>query len=507
MKLQEKLQEVSNKGLLVGIDAAKDNHWAIIGDIRGKELMRPFRFDNNKEGLNLLEEKINSLGCFSPCEIMLGLEPTGLYWKPLGMYLKNKNYRLVLVNPSHTHKTKELQDNSQTKHDKKDARLIQTLVREGKFLEPIILKEDYASLRRLIKARESLVKRSRAIQNKIKGIICEYFPELPLVCKTLKSKTIIFLLKEYPFPLDIQQLGKEALLAKLKYNSNNRFGKDKTERLWELANTSIGIKEAQNEAKLELRQLIQEYELLDRQKRELETPIKTISLRLPETRYLIKIPGIKYISIARLLSETGPLKNYTNSKDIEKLAGLNLVENSSGKHISNKTISKRGRKLLRYTGYQIALSSIRNNPAIKYEYKYRIEQLKQNRMQALIAITAKMLRIIFCLATKQREYDQNKVSKHYYLSQISSKDRIKGDIYEWVRPIEPPSGSLIKFGDDTVFKNIGHPLSVTLNEVMSGSLIKFGDDTVRNDRVRHRDKKVGLTPHRYQIKNFIVNKK
>jgi len=468
MVLQEKLAEVSKKKLLVGIDAAKDNHWAVIGDIKGKELMRPFKFDNNKEGLNLLEERINSLGNFSNHEVMLGLEPTGLYWKPLGMYLKDKNYRLVLVNPSHTHKTKELQDNSQTKHDRKDARLIQTLVREGKFLEPIILKGDYARLRRLIKARESLVKRSRAIQTKIKGIISEYYPEIYSVCKTIKGKTIIALLKEYPFPEDIRSLGKESLLAKLKLYGNNRFGKDKAQRLWDLANASIGIKEAQDEAKLELRQLIEEYELLDRQKKELEVPINTITLRLPETKYIIQLPGIKYLSIARLLSETGPLKNYTNSKEIEKLAGLNLVENSSGKHVSGKTISKRGRKLLRYTGYQIALSSIRNNPAIKYEYRYRIEQLKQNKMQALIAITAKCLRIIFCLATKQREYDQNKVSKHYYLSKIKPKNRLK-DICEWVRPVGPPSGSLIKVKDDTVYQNIGHPLSVTLNEVMSGS--------------------------------------
>lgn len=468
MVLEERLAEVGKKKLLVGIDAAKDTHWAVIGDIRGKELMRPFRFNNNQEGFNLLEERINSLGHFSHTEVMLGLEPTGLYWKPLGIHLKDRDYRLVLINPSHTHKTKELQDNSQTKHDKKDARLIQTLVREGKFLEPIILKGDYARLRRLIKARESLVKRSRGIQNKIKGIISEYFPELSSVCKAIKGKTIMALLKEYPFPEDIRRLGKEFLLAKLKLYGNNRFGKAKGEKLWNLANASIGIREAQDEAKLELRQLIEDYELLDKQKKELELPIRTITSRLPETKYIIQLPGIRYLSIARFLCETGPLKNYSNSKELEKLAGLNLVENSSGKHISGKTISKRGRKLLRYTGYQIALSSIRNNPAIKYEYEYRIETLKQNKMQALIAITAKILRIIFCLAAKQRQYDPNKVSRHYYLSRINSKNRIK-DIYEWARPVEPPSGSLIKVKDDTAYKNIGCPLSVTLNEVMSGS--------------------------------------
>ena len=455
MNLQEKLAEVSKKKLLIGIDVAKDTHWAMIGDIKGKELMSPFKFNNNKEGFNLLESKINSLGSFSNAEVMFGLEPTGLYWKPLGMYLKSKNYRLVLINPSYTYKTKELQDNSQTKNDKKDARVIQTLVREGKFLEPIILEGDYARLRRLVKARESLIKRSGALQSKIKGIVSEYFPELFSTCKTLKSMTLMKLLKECPFPEDICSLGENLFLKKVKIYGNNRFGISKAQRLWEVARVSIGIKEGCIEAKLELKQLIEEYELLEKQKKELEQLIKIITLRLPETRYLIKLPGIKYLSIAKLLSETGPLKNYGNSKDIEKLAGLNLVEDSSGKHISCKTISKRGRKLLRHCAYQIALSSIRNNPGIKYEYRYRVEIGKQNKIKALTAIAAKMLRIMFCLATKEREYDPNRVSKYY--------------IYEWVRPVECPSGSLVKLGDDTVKKNIGHPLSVTLNEVMSGS--------------------------------------
>jgi transposase len=467
MNLQERLNEVAQKSLLVGIDVAKDKHWAVIGDTRGKELMKPFNFGNDQEGFNLLRDKISFLGKFPNREIMVGLEPTGIYWRPLGSYLKDNNYRLVLVNPSHTHKTKELQDNSQTKHDRKDSRLVQTLVREGKFLEPIIPTGDYASLRRLIKARESLNKRSRALQNKIKGIIAEYFPELPLVCKTLRGKTIVGLLKECPFPKEIKELGRDIFFTKISLFGNKRFGKNKTERLWELACKSIGIKEACDEARLELRQLVEESELLNRQMKELEEPIKAIMLRLEETEYIIKLPGIKYLSIARLLSKTGPLKNYSDSNDIEKLAGMNLVENSSGRHTSVKVISKRGGKLLRYTVYQIALSSIRNNPAIRYEYEYRIDTLKQNKMKALVSIAAKMIRIIFCLATKHKEYNEEKASKYYSLSKTKDKNRTN-NIYGWVRPNIPPSGSPIEIGDDTVYENIGRPLSVTLNEVMSG---------------------------------------
>jgi transposase len=52
--------------------------------------------------------------------IIVGLEPTGHYWFNLGKFLRNLGIRLVLVNPSHVKKTKELDDNSQTKNHLKD---------------------------------------------------------------------------------------------------------------------------------------------------------------------------------------------------------------------------------------------------------------------------------------------------------------------------------------------------------------------------------------------------
>ena len=45
MNLQEKLAEVSEKKLLIGIDVAKDTHWAMIGDTRGKETAMQFQQD------------------------------------------------------------------------------------------------------------------------------------------------------------------------------------------------------------------------------------------------------------------------------------------------------------------------------------------------------------------------------------------------------------------------------------------------------------------------------
>ena len=67
------------------------------------------------------------------------MEPTGHYWFNLGNFLKNRS-DLFLVNPFHVKRSKELDDNSQTKNDLKDPKTIAKLVIEGRYLSHIFRK-------------------------------------------------------------------------------------------------------------------------------------------------------------------------------------------------------------------------------------------------------------------------------------------------------------------------------------------------------------------------------
>jgi transposase len=51
------------------------------------------------------------------------------------------------VNPHHVNKSKELEDNSQTKSDYKDARVIADLILNGKYSEANLPSKEYAELR------------------------------------------------------------------------------------------------------------------------------------------------------------------------------------------------------------------------------------------------------------------------------------------------------------------------------------------------------------------------
>ena len=60
------------------------------------------------------------------------------------------------MNTLHVHRSKELDDNSPSKDDKKDPRVIADLVREGRFFEPYDPQGDYAEIRSLFNVRESV---------------------------------------------------------------------------------------------------------------------------------------------------------------------------------------------------------------------------------------------------------------------------------------------------------------------------------------------------------------
>ncbi|WP_337589635.1 transposase [Paenibacillus sp. A3] len=68
--------------------------------------------------------------------MVFGIKPTGHYWFPLAAFLKGQGIQIVVVNPHHVNKSKELEDNSQTKTDYKDARALPTLYGTGSILSP-----------------------------------------------------------------------------------------------------------------------------------------------------------------------------------------------------------------------------------------------------------------------------------------------------------------------------------------------------------------------------------
>ena len=97
------------------------------------------------------------------------MEPTGHYWFNCPI-LKGSRMKIVLVNPFQVMRSKELDDNNQTKgNDQKDPKTIAKLVKDGRYMEPYIPEGIYSDIRNGYETRFSCGKESQSIRNRIRG--------------------------------------------------------------------------------------------------------------------------------------------------------------------------------------------------------------------------------------------------------------------------------------------------------------------------------------------------
>jgi transposase len=365
---------------------------------------KSFRFDNTREGFEkfwgMTITNKNRFGCD---EVLVGYESTGPYAEPLVHYLANKPVKIVQVNPMHTKKMKEVQDNSPLKTDDKDPRVIADIIRLGRALTIIIPEGDAAYLRRLNNARERHVGERTALLNQLQQLVFLIFPEFKAVLKDIRGKTAQYILKRYTTPERIGTLSRKILGKEMWKRSRGKFGIQDAESLIGLARETVGIQEGLAGILMDIRHILLQLEAEERFILEIEAEMGATLERIPCSPRLLSIKGLGIVSVAGLIGEVGDFSKFSTQSEIMKLAGLDLYEISSGKRKGQRRISKRGRSLLRKILFYAAIQMIRKN-GIMYEYYDRLTDRGMERMRALIAVSRKLLGIIHAIVRDNRDY-------------------------------------------------------------------------------------------------------
>jgi len=412
-KTNQRIEEITPETLIVGIDIAKAVHWARFVDYRGIEIGKALSFQNDRQGFEKIVSRIREI-CNNKTQsvkkesVIIGMEPTGHYWKALANYSRKAGYRVVGVNPYHTKKSKELDDNSPTKNDKKDAITIARLIKDGRFFDPYLPEEEYGELRILGNARVSVMKRMNATKNAITAILDEYFPEIWTVFKKpLEGKACRQILRSCPFPAQILTKSEEEILGEVRKTVKKTVGLKKVRQLMVAAKDSIGVQNGVESVKKRLGWLLDELELAEKQQREVEQAMETALLGTGYAEQILSIKGIGIVTAASFLGEVGDPLRFQNARQIANYAGYNLIEDSSGQSKSGTRISKRGRKQLRSILYQMAFTMVGRNAEMKILYQYltirKTNPLKKK--QALVVVSKKIITVIYSLLKKQETYD------------------------------------------------------------------------------------------------------
>lgn len=217
-------------------------------------------------------------------------------------------------------------------------------------------------------------------------------------------------LRRMPFPSDILEAGEESVIRLLKKASNGTEGKSRAGQLLGAAERSVGVIEGQNSAWIRLRSLLDELEFYEDKAAVIEAEMESIMNTLEMGEILQSMKGVGPIISAVFLGEVGDVSRFENWKQVRKLAGCNLVEDSSGRRKGRTKISKRGRPYLRYMLFMAGQVCSLHNPEMRAYYRC-LRERKNNPLtgyQAFVAVGMKVMRILFHLAKNQIPYDPAK---------------------------------------------------------------------------------------------------
>ena len=408
----KKISQVSENTLVVGVDIGSEMNFARVFNWRGQELSRKvFRFSNSLEGFQsfsaFMEHYCTANGAD---QVIVGCEPTGHYWFNLAYYLREQGVSLALVNPYHVKQIKELDDNSPRKTDLKDPKTIAKLVVDGRYSYPYLPEGIYADLREAVSSRERIVKELNACTNRVKRWLKIYFPEYLTVYKKFSSESGLLVLEAAPLPEDIKALGAEGINRLWRARKLRAVGMKRAQTLVEAAHNSVGLRGGAC-ARMELQLLIEDFRTKQNQLKKVTEVLEAEVQKVPQAEKLLAIQGVGLITVAGFLAEVGDVRRFNSPKQIQKLAGLELKENSSGKHHGKSSISKRGRKRLRKLLFLAMLPMIRSNAEFREVYEHFTTRLHNplKGKQAIIATGCKLIRVFYAILKHGVDYDPQKL--------------------------------------------------------------------------------------------------
>jgi transposase len=397
--------------LLVGIDVAKNKHYAFMGTPNGRTLRKSLVFDNSIAGFenlrNLVQDMRNKHGLG---EVVYGLEPTASYHKPLAEYLIRQNDHVVYVSNVAVAKNRGLLDGRWDKNDKKDAANVADLVGQGRCLYYDIPPESLRELRSLISFRSRLKKEEHALRMRLRNnVFAQYFPELDkLYIRAGQPDDLVLSIAQHCLdPREITGMEFDAFLKLITTRQIRSEQEKRLRELWRVSKESAGC-EVHDAARWEAQSLVTKLKETRETVKGTEQRMEKLARQFPEYECLLSIPGFGPIVSAMVLAAIGNAFRFENRKQVVRLAGLDLSAERSGdsSNSAKPVISKQGKAALRYALVQAAMVASTLNPVRSYFSKLlkgrELERGIQLKMKVKLA--AKLLIVAWTLMKSKEQF-------------------------------------------------------------------------------------------------------
>ena len=334
--------------ICVGIDVAKDTHWACALDAGGRVLLnRAVR--NTQAELDALSAELRAL----PGPVQVGLDVNGSIATFLQALLLADDVALVHVPGLAVNRAAHGYAGGERKSAPQDARVIADLVRTRDGLRPIRPDDDAtASLRLLVSRRRDLVQDQGRRVSRLRQLLSQAHPSLEAKLD-VTCKGPLVLLTRYVTPAEISKASTKAIVRHLRRTPNLRD----PERLAELdracvAHQRIAVPGEAMTARI-VREMAAEALVVRDRLASLDKELEAIVTAHPKGALVRSLPGMGAVLAAEFIAIAGDINRFRSPAALAAAAGLAPVLRQSG-HSRTLRRARRGDKDLKRILYQSA---------------------------------------------------------------------------------------------------------------------------------------------------------
>jgi transposase len=409
--------------LYASIDIAKYYHSAMVVNFFGDVIIPKFDFPYNNHGIDFLRKKLGIAQKQTQAKkLFLGLESTGHYHENLAASLIASGYDVQVIRPIDS---KHERDNVHAKTDAIDLAAIAKVIISNKGTRSHIPDAIYYNLQRASRTHRQLTWQETRTKSIITMLVDKTFntlwnPEGPIFSDKWGKASLLFV-QNYPTPQQATRMGAKRLAAFFRKH-NTKLGIDTANRIITLAKITPArpLEEMESDIKA-LRAHIQVLETLMPAILEQKRQMVKFLVQTPGT-YLLSVPGIGVVYASDFTAEVGDVHRFAYAKQIISHAGTAPRKHQSGEvDKANLPTSHQGKKLLRATVNQIALSLNAHCPEYHLYYSKKHFQYKDAPKKAKTATANRFIKLAFALMKNETLYYPSivnplKTQKEYYES-------------------------------------------------------------------------------------------
>ena len=382
----------------VGIDAAKEGHWATAVTQDGQVLLDR-KIDNTAEDIARLGAELMALGG----ERLVGIDLLGGIATLLSAMLIAGGEKLVHVPGLAVNRARQGGVGGQTKSDPNDARVIadQLRLRAADF-RPIAMEDDaLAELRLMVSRRGDLVIDQTRRISRMRYLLNTIHPDLERALDLTNAGPLL-LLARFVTAAEIRRAKPKAMARHLRSKAaRNPDALAETAFAAALAHPDLKLPAETVTANL-VRELAEEAVAA-------RTKLAAIDRRLaelvhihPDGTLIQSLPGMGVVLAAELLAEAGDLSRFRSAAALASAAGLAPVLRQSGKSRHLKRPGYANNRLKRVF-YQSAFCALAD-PLSRAFYDRKRREGKRHH-QAVIALARRRVDVLWALLSSRQPFN------------------------------------------------------------------------------------------------------